>query len=138
MFHHFKPFPYLYTQSIHPPFFFSPAPTLAFVSAYIQIRIDGWRLCQAHRRPQPKTAEDMGEHNTQSTFIVCFLSYLSFIYLHLLFFLLLHFAQSTLLYHILPYLTLPYLTLPYLTLPYLTLPYLTLPYLYFLCFTLLT
>ena len=38
-----------------------PAPTLAFVSAYIQIRIDGWRLCQAHRRPQPKTAEDMGE-----------------------------------------------------------------------------
>jgi hypothetical protein len=39
---------------------FPLAPALAFVSAYIQIRIDGWRLCQAHRRPQPKTAENMG------------------------------------------------------------------------------
>ena len=33
---------------------------LSFVSSYIQIRIDGWKLCQAHRRPQPRTAEDMG------------------------------------------------------------------------------
>jgi Calcium-activated chloride channel len=39
---------------------FPLSPTLALVSSYIQIRIDGWRLCQAHRRPQPKTAEDMG------------------------------------------------------------------------------
>jgi anoctamin-10/anoctamin-7 len=36
------------------------APLLSFVSSYIQIRIDGWRLCQAHRRPQPRTAEDIG------------------------------------------------------------------------------
>ena len=36
------------------------APMLSFVSSYIQIRIDGWKLCQAHRRPQPRTAEDMG------------------------------------------------------------------------------
>lgn len=39
---------------------FPLAPTLAFVSGYIQIRIDGWKLCQAHRRPMPKTAEDIG------------------------------------------------------------------------------
>jgi len=39
---------------------FPLAPTLAFVSGYIQIRVDGWKLCQAFRRPQPKTAEDIG------------------------------------------------------------------------------
>jgi hypothetical protein len=27
---------------------------------YLKIRIDGWKLCQAHRRPIPKTAEDIG------------------------------------------------------------------------------
>jgi hypothetical protein len=39
---------------------FPLAPTIAFVSSFIQIRIDGWKLCQAFRRPQPKTAEDIG------------------------------------------------------------------------------
>jgi hypothetical protein len=39
---------------------FPLAPTIAFVSGFIQIRIDGWKLCQAFRRPQPKTAEDIG------------------------------------------------------------------------------
>ena len=31
---------------------FPLAPTMAFISSYIQIRIDGWKLCQAFRRPQ--------------------------------------------------------------------------------------
>jgi hypothetical protein len=31
---------------------FPLAPTMAFVSSFIQIRIDGWKLCQAFRRPQ--------------------------------------------------------------------------------------
>ncbi len=39
---------------------FPLSPTIAFVSSFIQIRIDGWKLCQAFRRPQPKTAEDIG------------------------------------------------------------------------------
>lgn len=39
---------------------FPLAPTLALVSGYIRIRIDGWKLCQAHRRPIPKIAEDIG------------------------------------------------------------------------------
>lgn len=43
---------------------FPLAPTLAFVSSFIQIRIDGWKLCQAFRRPQPKKAEDIGVWQT--------------------------------------------------------------------------
>lgn len=39
---------------------FPLAPTISFVSGYIQIRIDGWGLCQLHRRPEPRTAEDIG------------------------------------------------------------------------------
>ena len=39
---------------------FPIGPTFAFASAYIQIRIDGWKLCQAHRRPIPRTTEDIG------------------------------------------------------------------------------
>ena len=39
---------------------FPLSPTLYFVSMYIQIRISGWQLCQSYRRPQPKTAEDIG------------------------------------------------------------------------------
>ena len=39
---------------------FPLSPTLACVSSYIIIRINGWKLCQAFRRPQPKTAEDIG------------------------------------------------------------------------------
>lgn len=33
----------------------------AFVASYIQIRVDGWKLCQAHTRPIPLSAEDMGQ-----------------------------------------------------------------------------
>lgn len=36
------------------------APTISIISSFIQIRIDGWKLCQAFRRPQPRTAEDIG------------------------------------------------------------------------------
>jgi anoctamin-8 len=32
----------------------------ALVSSFIQIRVDGWRLCQASRRPQPKIAGNIG------------------------------------------------------------------------------
>lgn len=39
---------------------FPLSPTLAFISSYIQIRVDGWKLCQACRRPRPKIAEDIG------------------------------------------------------------------------------
>src|SRR5437868_3809290 len=39
---------------------FPLAPTLAFGASYLQIRVDGWKLCQAHRRPIPKSAEDIG------------------------------------------------------------------------------
>jgi anoctamin-10/anoctamin-7 len=33
---------------------------IALVSCEARMRIDGWRLCQAFRRPQPKKAEDIG------------------------------------------------------------------------------
>lgn len=38
----------------------SVSPALAFVSGYIMIRVNGWKLCQAYRRPSPKTAESIG------------------------------------------------------------------------------
>ncbi len=39
---------------------FPIGPTLAFAMSYLQIRIDGWKLCQAYRRPVPKSTEDIG------------------------------------------------------------------------------
>lgn len=33
---------------------------IALISCEARLRIDGWRLCQAFRRPQPKIAEDIG------------------------------------------------------------------------------
>ena len=39
---------------------FPLAPTMSCISAYIQIRVDGWRHCQAFQRPAPKSAEDIG------------------------------------------------------------------------------
>lgn len=39
---------------------FPIGPVLAFVSSFIQIRVDGWKLCQAVRRPEPRTNEDIG------------------------------------------------------------------------------
>ena len=39
---------------------FPLAPTMSLISGYVQIRIDGWKLCQAFRRPQPRSAESIG------------------------------------------------------------------------------
>ena len=35
-------------------------PLLAFISQYVEIRIDGWKLCHLYRRIQPKSNEDIG------------------------------------------------------------------------------
>jgi len=59
------------------------APTISFVNAYIQIRIDGWKLCQAYQRPEPKSVEDIGVWQN----MIEVLSYLAVIYnLGLMFF----------------------------------------------------
>lgn len=39
---------------------FPLAAMVSFVSNYIEIRIDAWKLCQQCRRPEPRTAEDIG------------------------------------------------------------------------------
>ena len=39
---------------------FPLAPLMAYVSNYIAIRIGCWKLCQIYRRPEPRTAEDIG------------------------------------------------------------------------------
>lgn len=39
---------------------FSLAPILAYVSNYIEIRVDAWKLTMAKRRPMPRGAEDIG------------------------------------------------------------------------------
>lgn len=43
---------------------FAPAYPLvmymALVNNYVEIRVDGWKLCQETRRPEPKGAEDIG------------------------------------------------------------------------------
>lgn len=39
---------------------FPIGPFIALMAAFVKIRIDGWKLCQVYRRPQPKTAEDIG------------------------------------------------------------------------------
>ncbi len=58
-------------------------PTIACISAYIQIRVDGWKLCQAYQRPEPKSVEDIGVWQDMITL----LSYLAVVYnLGLLFF----------------------------------------------------
>jgi len=62
---------------------FPLAPTMACVSAYIQIRVDGWKHCQAYQRPTPKSAEDIGVWQS----MIEVLSYLGVVYnLALLFF----------------------------------------------------
>jgi hypothetical protein len=33
---------------------------LAFVSNYVEIRVDAWKLCQLSKRPEPMSAEDIG------------------------------------------------------------------------------
>jgi hypothetical protein len=39
---------------------FPLALIMSFVSNYIEIRIDAWKLCQQYRRPEPRSAEDIG------------------------------------------------------------------------------
>ena len=39
---------------------FPLAPIMACLSNYIKIRVDVWKLCQILRRPEPRTAEDIG------------------------------------------------------------------------------
>lgn len=36
------------------------ATVLAFVSNYVQLRVDAWKLCQFYRRPEPRGAADIG------------------------------------------------------------------------------
>lgn len=55
---------------------FPLAPTLAFLSAYIQIRMDGWKFCQAYQRPEPRPAEDIGVWQS----MIEILSYLAVFY----------------------------------------------------------
>jgi anoctamin-10/anoctamin-7 len=39
---------------------FPLAPLIAFVNNWIELRIDGWKLCEIHRRPYAVGAEDIG------------------------------------------------------------------------------
>lgn len=39
---------------------FPLATAMSFVNNYIEIRVDGWKLCQICRRPEPRSAEDIG------------------------------------------------------------------------------
>jgi len=39
---------------------FPLAATMAFVSNYVEMRVDSWKLCRIMRRPDPKNAEDIG------------------------------------------------------------------------------
>ena len=55
---------------------FPLGPTLAFLSAYIQIRMDGWKFCQAYQRPEPRPAEDIGVWQN----MIEILSYLAVLY----------------------------------------------------------
>jgi len=36
------------------------APVLAYLNNFVEIRVDGWKLLQIHRRPEPSGAEDIG------------------------------------------------------------------------------
>jgi len=54
---------------------FPLAPLMASVNSYVEIRVDGWRISQRHRRPWPRGAEDIGTWGT----IIELLSYLSVI-----------------------------------------------------------
>ena len=39
---------------------FPLAPVFACVNNFIEIRVDGWKMCQNTKRPWPKGAEDIG------------------------------------------------------------------------------
>ena len=70
---------------------FPLAPTMSCVSAYIQIRIDGWKHCQAFQRPTPKSAEDIGVWQD----MVEILSYLGVVYNFALLFFTSHYLVDT-------------------------------------------
>ena len=70
---------------------FPLAPTMSCVSAYIQIRIDGWKHCQAYQRPTPKSAEDIGVWQD----MVEILSYLGVVYNFALLFFTSHYLADT-------------------------------------------
>jgi hypothetical protein len=36
------------------------ATCMAFVSNYVELRTDAWKLCQLSRRPEPRSCEDIG------------------------------------------------------------------------------
>ena len=39
---------------------FPLALVLSFVNNYVEIRVDGWKLCEMCRRPEPRSCEDIG------------------------------------------------------------------------------
>jgi hypothetical protein len=39
---------------------FPLATVMSFVNNYIEMRVDAWKLCQITRRPEPRSAEDIG------------------------------------------------------------------------------
>mmetsp|Transcript_13981 Transcript_13981/g.20923 ORF Transcript_13981/g.20923 Transcript_13981/m.20923 type:complete len:715 (-) Transcript_13981:269-2413(-) len=43
---------------------FPLATVMSFVNNYIEIRVDAWKLCQVCRRPEPRSAEDIGTWQT--------------------------------------------------------------------------
>lgn len=48
---------------------FPLSPAIACMSGYVQIRIDGWKLCQLFRRPTPMNTEDIGVWQDMLTII---------------------------------------------------------------------
>jgi anoctamin-10/anoctamin-7 len=39
---------------------FPLAAVMGFVSNYVEMRVDAWKLCQMCRRTEPRSAEDIG------------------------------------------------------------------------------
>lgn len=39
---------------------FPLSTTMCFICNYVELRIDSWKLCQLYRRPEPRSAEDIG------------------------------------------------------------------------------
>eukprot|EP00604_Paraphysomonas_vestita_P003315 CAMPEP_0174820228 /NCGR_PEP_ID=MMETSP1107-20130205/3919_1 /TAXON_ID=36770 /ORGANISM="Paraphysomonas vestita, Strain GFlagA" /LENGTH=426 /DNA_ID=CAMNT_0016035151 /DNA_START=1028 /DNA_END=2308 /DNA_ORIENTATION=- len=43
---------------------FPLATVMSFINNYIEMRVDAWKLCQISRRPEPRSAEDIGTWQT--------------------------------------------------------------------------
>ena len=39
---------------------FPLAATLSYINNYVELRVDGWKLCEMCRRPEPRSCEDIG------------------------------------------------------------------------------